>query len=232
MKRTLTMLWIVVLAAGFSLTGGCAVVASEDVKTSGMWAHFVAEQHPNNRVIVLASLWVGDRGGTVIDLTGADRMECNGVRMTEYVEEFTNIHWTGAEISLDPNDEYVFSFIRADEQVDTTVVIPDVPFISDPGPMDVFTVGEQITVTWDASLPADHVNFFQYGTCIEDKWTFEKPDTGTYTLPALEDQNPQNPTSCTFNLQIRRIERGNVNSAFKDGETEGKGIDIVQLDYQ
>jgi hypothetical protein len=232
MKRISGIFWIFVLAGGLSMPAGCAVVESESVKTDGMWAHFVAEHHPNDRAVVLASLWVGERGGTVIDLTGEDKMLCNGVKMTEYEEEFTNIHWTGAELSPDPNNEYVFSFVRADEQVDTVVVTPDIPTISDPSPMDVFTAGEQITVTWDASQPGDYVNFFQYGNCIKDKWIFEKPDTGSYTLPALEDQDPNNPEACTIGLQIRRIVEGNVAQDFKDGETEGKGIDIVELAYQ
>jgi hypothetical protein len=223
---------MVILAAGLSLSGGCTVVPSEDVKTSGMWAHFIAEHHPSDTVVVLAVLRVGGQLGTIIDLTGEDQMECNGTRMTEYVEQFTQMHWTGAELSPDPSGDYVFSFIRADEQVNTTVSTPEIPTIIDTTPAVDVGVDDEIIVTWDASGPGDHVNLFVYGTCINDKWIYNQEDDGSYQMPALEDQNPQNPTDCTIGLQIRRIFLGDVAQDFKDGYTEGKGIDAVTLNYQ
>lgn len=96
MKKALAILWMVTLAAGLSLSGGCAVVESEDVKTSGMWAHFVIDHHPDDSVVAWAVLRVGGQTGTIIDLVGDDYMECNGTRMTEYVEAITNFHWNNS----------------------------------------------------------------------------------------------------------------------------------------
>jgi hypothetical protein len=234
MKRALTILWIVVLAAGLSLTGGCAVVESQDVKTSGMWAHFVIDHHPDDDVVAWAVLRVGGQAGTIIDLVGDDYMECNGVRMTGYVEVVTNFHWNRAEISPDAHGTYEFKFIRSDEEVSSIVRTPSIPTIASTTPANTETVnaGTRIEVTWDKSDPGEHVNFFVWGTCIKDIWDLENLDDGEHVLPELADSDPQNPTDCTVSLELRRWIEGDVSAEFKGGYTEAKRMDGVTFDYE
>jgi hypothetical protein len=164
MKRVFTMLWIVILAAGLSLSGGCAVVESEDVKTSGMWAHFVIDHHPDDQVVAWAVLRVGGQTGTIIDMVGDDYLEVNGTRMTEYVEVITNFHWNRAVITPDPDGIYDFTFNRVDETVTSYVTTPAFPTIISTVPDITLNAGTNLEVTWDDTDPAHHVNFFLYGS--------------------------------------------------------------------
>ena len=233
MKRALSILWIVILAAGLSLTGGCAVVESEDVRTSGMWAHFVIDHHPDNVVVAWAVLRVGGQAGTIIDLVGDDYLECNGTRMTEYVEVITNFHWNRAEVLADAQGIYEFQFIRPDEEVSSFLTTPALPTIISTDPDITLNAGTQLEVTWDASDPAHHVNFFLYGTCIKDIWELDVEDDGNYVFQeTLEDFDPQNPTDCTVSLELRRWIEGDVSTDFKSGYTEAKRMDGLTFNYE
>ena len=233
MKRALTILWIVILAAGLSLSGGCAVVESEDVKTSGMWAHFVIDHHPDDKVVAWAVLRVGGQTGTIIDMVGDDYLECNGTRMTEYVEVITNFHWNRAEIQPDAQGIYEFTFNRVDETVTSYVTTPAFPTIIDTVPAVTLNDGTRLEVTWDATDPAHHVNFFLYGSCIVDIWELDVEDDGNYTFQeAIEDFDPQNPSDCTVGLELRRWIEGDVASEFKGGYTEAKRMDGLTFNYE
>jgi hypothetical protein len=225
-------MWMVILAAGLSLYGGCAVVESEDVKTSGMWAHFVIDHHPDDEVIAWAVLRVGGQTGTIIDMVGDDYLECNGTRMIEYVEPITNFHWNRAEIQPDAQGIYEFTFNRVDETVTSYVTTPAVPFILDTVPDVTLTASTRIEVTWDATEPGEHVNFFVWGTCIEDIWDMENLDDGEHVLPELVDIDPQNPSDCTVSLELRRWVGGDVAAEFKGGYTEAKRMDGLTFNYE
>jgi hypothetical protein len=223
----------VILAVGLSLTGGCAVVESEDVKTSGMWAHFVIDHHPDDKVVAWAVLRVGGQTGTIIDMVGDDYLECNGTRMTEYVEVITNFHWNRAEISPDPQGIYEFTFNRIDETVTSYVTTPAFPTIISTTPDITLNAGTNLEVTWDSSDPAHHVNFFLWGNCIVDIWELDVEDDGNYTFQeSIEDIDPQNPTDCTVSLELRRWIEGDVASEFKGGYTEAKRMDGLTFNYE
>lgn len=233
MKRALTILWMVFLAAGLSFSGGCAVVESQDVKTSGMWAHFVIDHHPDDTVVAWAVLRVGGQAGTIIDLVGGDYMECNGTRMTEYVEAITNFHWNRAVITPDNMGIYEFTFIRPDEEVTSYVTTPAFPTIISTTPDITLNAGTQLEVTWDATDSAHHVNFFLSGTCIKDIWELDVEDDGNYVFQeTLEDFDPQNPADCTVALELRRWIDGDVAADFKSGYTEAKRMDGLTFNYE
>jgi len=46
---------LAMIIASMSLAAGCAVTESENVKTSGIWAHLELEHHPTDRITVLPS---------------------------------------------------------------------------------------------------------------------------------------------------------------------------------
>jgi len=233
MKRVFTILWIVILAAGLSLSGGCAVVESEDVKTSGMWAHFVIDHHPDDQVVAWAVLRVGGQTGTIIDMVGDDYLEVNGTRMTEYVEAITNFHWNRAEISPDIDGIYEFTFNRVDETVTSYVTTPAFPTIISTVPDITLNAGTNLEVTWDDTDPAHHVNFFLYGTCIVDIWELDVEDDGSYTFQeSIQDADPQNPSDCTVTLELRRWIEGDVANEFKGGYTEAKRMDGLTFNYE
>lgn len=233
MKRALVIVWMLILTAGLSLSGGCAVVESEDVKTSGMWAHFVIDHYPDDKVEAWGVLRVGGQTGTIIDLVGDDYLECNGTRMTEYVEPITNFHWNRAVVSPDAEGIYEFTFNRIDETVTSYVYTPALPYILDTVPDITLTAGDYLEVTWDDTEPAHHVNFFLYGSCIRDIWELDVEDDGNYTFQeAIEDFDPQNPSNCTVTLELRRWIEGDVASDFKNGYTEAKRMDGLTFDFE
>lgn len=233
MKRLAALLWIMLQAAGLSLTGGCAVAESSDVKTSGMWAHFVIDHHPDDTVVAWAVLRVGGQTGTIIDLVSGDYLECNGTRMTEYVEAITNFHWNRAVISPDNLGTYEFTLVRPDEEVSTFVTTPAFPTIISTNPDSTLNAGTYLGITWDASDPGHHVNFFLSGTCIQDIWEMDVEDDGNYTFQeAIEDFEPQNPADCTVSLELRRWIEGKVAADFKGGYTEAKRMDGLTFKYE
>lgn len=227
MKRFLPL-----ILACMVLASGCVVTESENVETSGMWAHFVIDHHPDDTVEAWAVLRVGGQLGTIIDLVGADQMQCNGTRMIEYIEPVTNMHWTRAEVAVDPDGLYDFEFIREDEYVVTTVETPDIPFITNPPDGDIVYPEEEIALMWDDLFPADHVNIWLFGECIHNQAELEVEDDGDYLMPPLQDLDPQNPQDCSLYLELRRWQGGSVNQAFQDGYTEAKRMDAIDLLYQ
>jgi hypothetical protein len=212
---------------------GCAVTESENVKTSGIWAHYVIDHHPDERVVAWAVFRVGQAGGTIINLVGDDSIEVNGEPLTEFMDAVTGFHWNRAEIAEDMSGSYDFDFIRADETVTTTVVVPDHPTITSPSPGDSVYPGDNLEVDWVVTTPAHHVNFFVNGPCIQYVDELDVEDDGSFVFSeALQDFDPASPSSCSIDLELRRVANGSAASQFQGGLTEAKRMDSIDLSYE
>ncbi|MBN2725091.1 MAG: hypothetical protein JXR95_13575 [Deltaproteobacteria bacterium] len=210
----------------------CSVTDSENIKTSGIWAHYVIEEDESGTVTALAALRVGGSTGTVVDLTGGEYIECNDSYMEEYVELITNMHWSRAVVDFDSDYMYDFTFVRTDEEVSTEVELPAVPEISGLEPSDTVYEGESLTIYWDATLSEDTVDIFVEGTCIENIALYDVADDGEYTVASVNPDYDVNIPDCEIDVYVRRILLGQVNSAFQGGYTEGRSISHDTLSFQ
>lgn len=227
-----TTVLVCLLAVGLST--GCTVSDSTDIKTSGIWAHYTVEHDAANSVTVWGTLRVGGSLGNIVDLTAGEHLEVNGTSMTEWVEPFTNYHWSRAVISPTADGVYDIDFVRLEgEVVSSTVVVPDRPMISGLEPANLVVTDDQLTITWDTGDPGDEVDIFIDGDCIEDHAYSALADSGTFVSDAILDLPPPDlPADCTLTVSVRRIVVGLVNTDFDGGYTEGRAEDQVLIDYE
>ncbi len=206
----------------------CSVTDSENVKTSGIWANYRIEMNEAGDVYAYAVLRVGGATGTIVDLSGGEHMECNDVTLTEYVEPITNYHWSRAQVSEDTDGVYEFVFVRTDEEVSTMVELPDPPVIISVENEDTLTTEDDITVTWDDTIPGDYVNITLSGDCIDDFTDTMIPDDGSYSIQDIVYLATFQ-TECYLDLSISRVILGDVNPAFQSGQATGVAHDSITL---
>lgn len=235
MKRTpkktmFSALLLVLFSVG--LVASCSTTDSENVKTSGIWARFAVDHHPNGDVICWGVLKVGGSTGTMIDLTGGEHLECNGVRMSEYVEPITDYRWNRASVAEDMDGLYDFLFVRTDEEVNTTVEMPLAPYIIDLDPVDVVYDGEPLTIYWDADFPGDDVDIHVDGTCIDSLSAIAVPDDGEYTFDSVLLSVDALENTCTLEIRVVRVVEGFVNSAYQGGYTEANRIEMDTIPFE
>ncbi|HOX44085.1 MAG TPA: hypothetical protein PK668_10835 [Myxococcota bacterium] len=229
MHRTGTLLAAAALTA--LLAGGCTLVDSQDIKTSGIWAYFGLDHHPDDTVVAWAEMRVGGSLGTVVTMSGGESIECNGTRLREYEEPITNYHWYRAEVSPSISG-YDFEFLRTDEEVETHLESAAPPVILDVTPSLEARAGDSVTVTWDDSLPGDSIRVSITGACIQLQADSGLGDSGSYTSLPLVDADELNPRSCELTVTVTRVIDGQVNAAYDSGHTESRRIDSVSLDYR
>src|SRR5688572_10223058 len=135
--------WIA-LGVVSALGAGCSVTDSEGIETSSLWPRYLVA-HDGDTVVVQAMLRVGGPTGTMVDLTDGDYFEVNGTRMTEWVEEVTDYHWSRATVPATADDTYEIVFVRTGEAVATPVVVPAEPLITGTEPAGVVGTLDPLT---------------------------------------------------------------------------------------
>lgn len=235
MKRTPIKTLITTVAVSLfalSMVAGCSTTSSENVKTSGIWAHFSVDHYPDGEVICWGVLRVGGSTGTMIDLTGGEHLECNGSTMSEYVEPITEYRWNRAVVTEDVDRLYDFLFVRTDDEINTTVEMPMPPYILALDPSDVVYDGESLTITWDADYPGDDVDIRVDGTCIDNLSAVAEADNGEYTFPEVLLSVDAIDTACTLEIRVVRVFEDDVNSAFQGGYTQANRIETDTIPFE
>ncbi|MCD6498630.1 MAG: hypothetical protein J7M25_10075 [Deltaproteobacteria bacterium] len=223
-------LWV--LAGG----AGCSTTDSTNVKTSGIWAHYVVRDNGDGSVDVRAVLRVGGSTGTVVDLTNGEHMEVNGVTLTEFYDPITNLHWSHATVSDDPMNRYDFDFIRTDdtgtpiETVSTAVIRPALPVISDVNGGADISYGQDVTITWDASEPGDDVDITISGDCIDDLSYPGLSDSGQYVV-SHADMPMIGTQGCDLTIRVQRNVTTDVSAEFQGGFAEAHSFHSVTVGY-
>ncbi len=229
MPRIGTSLLAATLAA--LAVGGCTLVNSEDIKTSGIWAYFALDHHADDRAVAWSVLRVGGALGTIVTMSGGEHLDCNDTRLREYVEPITSYHWYRAEVS--PTFAgYDFEFVRSDETVLTHLESAAPPVILGTTPVTEVGPGEALTVTWDDSLPGDHVTASVSGSCIELRADSGLSDDGSHTFEPLAPYDPLHPESCELTVTVTRVIDGAVNPAYDSGHTESRREDSVGISFR
>jgi hypothetical protein len=229
MHRTGMILASATLAA--LLAEGCTLVDSEDIKTSGIWAYFSLDHHPDDSAVAWSVMRVGGTLGTIVTMSGGERIECNGTRLQEYFEPITGYHWYRTEVSPTLSG-YDFEFVRSDEDVLTHLESAAPPVILDLSPSLEARAGDSLTVTWDDSVPGDSISVSVDGACIALQSEGVLADNGSYTFLPLQDLDPLNPEACELTVTVTRVIDGEVNPAYDSGYTESRRIASVPLPYR
>jgi hypothetical protein len=234
MRRTISRLALFVATAAVlvPLAVGCSTTESENVKTSGIWARFEVDHYWDGEVICWGVLRVGGQSGTMVDLSGGEFLDCNGVLMDEYVEPVTDYRWTRAEVAEDPEGIYEFYFDRMnDADVSTIVEVAPAPFIDELVPSDVVYGGEALSVYWDPTYPGDDIDIDVDGSCIENLDAVGVPDDGEYTFDAVV-VDPNVGGDCELEIIVTRNIHGSVNPAYQGGFTASHRIESTTIPFE
>ena len=229
-KNTLvTALALALVVAASFVVRGCSVTESTNIKTSGIWADYLVSQDETDPVWARGTLRVGGSTGTIVDLVGGEYLEVNGTRMTEWVEPITNYHWNTATISPDPSAEYTITFVRTDEQVPTTMVMPEMVYSNDPSTIHT---DEQVTVYWDDPGIGGVVDVDVVGDCITNQYHTVGSDLGEFTTSPVTDATPAMPTDCAIEVQVTRSVDYPVNSRFQGGRAEARRLTTLPFSFE
>lgn len=220
------LVWIVTLMMLASVH--CSVTESTNIKTGGIWARYVIE---NDRGVIraYAVLRVGGPLGTIVDLSGGEYLEVNGLRLTEWVEPVTGYRWSSRLVPEDPLGEYYFNFIRTDEEVGTLLHLPELPLVAAPVPSQLACFDEPIQVIWNTDEPGDGISVSVSGDCIDGLTYTALPDNGGFELPGIP-RAPGAVEGCSLTISVTRMYTGQQNPAFQGGLVQQEARDSVSVD--
>ncbi len=222
------MLLLSIVSTALLLSVNCSVTESTNIKTSGIWTHYIIE---NNQGVIraYAVLRVGGATGTIVDLSGGEFIEVNGVRLNEWVEPVTGYHWSSGLVAEAGNNEYDFNFVRTDEEVSTVLGLPELPVIGTPFADQLTCFDLPIAVTWNSDVPGDSVTVTVSGECIDTVSQTLMTDTGEYEVAGIPPIDGI-VDGCPVTVTVTRWYDGSPNPAFQGGWIEQKAIDSVQAD--
>ena len=212
---------------GLALFAGCADVDSNDLLTSGMYAHLEVEALGDGTSQALATLKAGGvNSNTYVDLTGDDELtaefEGETVKMTK--ETVGNYHRYVADFDTDTAGEtFTISFTRTVDggAPQSTLTLPDAFDLDEL--VDTVNDDEDLVIAWTPSGSDDSMQVELNGDCVLWDAFDVQGDPGTYTVEAgdLTWINDEAPSSCKVDLTVHRFNAGTVDSGFGEG---GKAV--------
>lgn len=226
MKNRTTLIILPALLLPFALIAcGAEDVASEDVKTSGMYANYEAIASGNGSTTVRAELRVGGDNGTYVELSGDDELVASAddddKNMTH--DSSGNRHWYESNFGTDAGGTvFNIAFNRAegdDSAPDSSVDLPP-PFAvslegADAG--DDIQRGYEIEISWDTEFSGS-MHWEVDGSCI---WNEDGTvsDTGGLIIDAatIRPTGTGEGDTCEVTVTLERINEGDVDSAFEEG---------------
>jgi hypothetical protein len=218
--------WIVALAMLSAVH--CSVTESTNIKTGGIWARYVIE-NDQGVIRAYAVLRVGGPLGTIVDLSGGEHLEVNGLRLTEWVEPVTGYHWSSRLMPEDPLGEYYFNFIRTDEEVGTLLHLPELPLVVAPEPAFLACFDLPIQVLWNDDVPGDGVSVSFSGDCVDGLTYNALPDSGEFELPGIP-RAPGAVDGCALTITVTRMYAGAQNPVFQGGLVQQEARASVSVD--
>lgn len=224
-----TAIVLALVLAASVIVRGCSVTESTNIKTSGIWADYLVNQDEDDPVWARATLRVGGSTGTIVDLAGGEYLDVNGTRMTEWVEPITNYHWNTATISPDPSAQYTITFMRTDEQVPTTMVMPEMVYTNDAS--HIYT-DDQITIYWDDPGAGGVVDVDVVGDCITNQYDTVGSELGEFTTSPVTDATVTMPLDCPVEVQVTRSVDYPVNSRFQGGRAEARRLTTLPFFFE
>lgn len=223
------------------MSAGCKdeTVESEDIRTSGIWASFEVLATGNGESSVKSQLRVGGDSGTIVILTGQDKLVCSAGDTNKTLSK-SGDYYKGTLAVDAGGTQFKFAFNRgdADEAAPNSVVTLPEPFT-----VTGVTDGQQVSragsliLTWEASTtPVDATTWTLSGDCLFDTHGNVQTD-GTLTLQGEDfdatlsaeegaKTGDAEKANCTAKLCLERMRKGTLDPAF--AEEEGGKISAVQ----
>jgi hypothetical protein len=209
--------------AGVLAVTGCSTIQSSDLKTSGMQADFTVISDGSSTTELRASILANNT--TYVDLASGDRLRFFAGTKEASSQSKTNIAgiitYSSTFSGVNPGQEFRVALERANDTSapSSTVTLPPAAEITDPPANVATTRSADLTVRWDVGDSGDRIAIEADGNCIFNKKIDDLPNTGSYVIRAgtLESTGGSSPTTCTVNLEVSRVRRGTVDSAFGKG---------------
>jgi hypothetical protein len=219
---------------------GCKdeTVESEDIRTSGIWASFEVTATGNGKASVESELRVGGKSGTVIELTGEDKLVCTAAETSKTLSKSGNAYKATFPVEAG-GTLFTFAFHRGDEDEgapNSYATLPDPFTIAGVTSTQEVSRAAPLTVTWEAGASADPTKWELDGDCLFPTRGKVATD-GTLTLSG-DDFNPTltaeegaksgdtKKSNCSAKLCIERERKGILDPAFAN--EEGGRISAIQ----
>jgi hypothetical protein len=191
------------------------------VATSGLYPTLRVTHQLDGAVSLSASLRVGGPTGTKVSLSGADHWEVNGETFPPHL----------SHIAPTADNTYNLTFVRSNEQVTTTVIVPASPAILSLAP-DQVRSNDRMTIVWDATAPGDQLVISVTGECIKTQSFLPSDSDGTVTTePIVNSDTAQASATCPIDIRIARITDFNVNSSFGGGDAQARREADASAEY-
>jgi hypothetical protein len=206
---------------------GCAEdVASENVKTNGMYADLTVTGRADGQSEVRASILIGGRdSNTYAQLSAGDVLSAtSGTEMKSLTEEGGSggqVHVYHANFAgALANQEFTVSFDRAaDESAPvSTTVLPDPFVISAPSAGTDVSRAAALTVTWSPTT-SEGATISVDGDCVILDLATDATDTGTHTFAAntITASAGAEGNTCDVTVTVTTRASGSVDPAFGEG---------------
>ncbi len=206
---------------------------SEDVKTSGLQAHYVVSTQGTAKPVAEASYSLASGEFRAISLNGGDYVTCNGTALKERGES------TVYAASIEQKTDYEFVFSRPNEPKDARRVSHPVTFSLAPSGALAGAYTDSFTVKWDAPLATAEVTI----TADRDASSpsscpptvnleFLSPDKGSATFSAAKfAPEDGSKTACKFNVTVQRDLVTAIGvSPFDGGSLASRHIETIPIE--
>jgi hypothetical protein len=211
-----------------SLVAGCAKIASNDVKTSGMTADITAVADGNGTTSIGATLYVGDPANldfVMVDSPDTLFAEFGTEQQAMALNELGNIVSYSASFGDDTEgDQFTVDFSRASGDVSAPSSVATLPteFTLDAPPTSASRATD-LVVTWTSADDPNPMQWNASGGCIDSASGAITVGASTLTISAntLIQAGSAAPTSCTVTVTIQRNEMGTLDPAFGGGGVVG-----------
>lgn len=217
-----------VASAAFSLVllSGCEKVASDNIKTSGVYADFRITDRSATEIDVHAEFRVGGaNSNTYLDTKNSgDRVDAAALGVTRALsrdpQTFGEVFYT-AQLPNAPEDTQVtISFTREKDTSapNSNVSLPS-PFTAiSTSSTTASRASDALTIGWQPSGTADSISVRVSGTCFDAHDTSVVGDPGTLALPLRTlKSSDQTPATCVATVTVLRERAGQVDPAYGEG---------------
>jgi hypothetical protein len=175
------------------ILSGCSSTLSENVKTAGLNARYSISSDGGNQATCDIVFSVGGGTGTVVELSGDDKVTCNGYATSSWKEPVSNkIHYI-AGVPAQPGGNYTVTFTRKGERpYHANVALPNLIALHSPQNGDVIKKGTAIVATWvpDSDSSSDISGVLRYdlvnGNPMMILRSSPAPDSGMMTWSASD----------------------------------------------
>lgn len=228
------------LLLGLAFPLACERVESDDVLTSGVYAHIDVVADGQGASFVETILKVGGQtSNTFLELSGDDRLEARAggeaQAMTRRDGVFGALSYT-AEFDGDAADTpFEVAFLRAiDDGAPSSAVTLPAPFaLTAPAATLRLARGtDDLVVTWEGAGQSDPMELRLSGDCIMTHVQELEDDSGSFTLPAgtLVPPSDDAPSECPLRLTLARARQGTLDGGYgKGGRIEASQERVVEF---